>query len=67
MRNWKTEAKECGKTLVLTALPDIVYTPTFVLMDGGREIGRIVGYPGEDFFWSLLGELVQRLPAESES
>jgi hypothetical protein len=51
----------------LTALPDIVYTPTFVLMDGGREIGRIVGYPGEDFFWSLLGELVQRLPAESES
>ena len=51
----------------LTALTDIVYTPTFVLMDGGREVGRIVGYSGEDFFWGLLGELVQRLPAESES
>ena len=38
-------------------------TPTFVLVDAGREIGRIEGYPGEDFFWGLLERLVQRLPA----
>jgi hypothetical protein len=25
----------------------IIYTPTFVLVEGGREIGRIQGYPGE--------------------
>ena len=38
------------------------YTPTFVLVDNGREIGRIRGYPGEDFFWGLLGQMLKRLP-----
>ena len=29
--------------------------PTFILIgDEGDELGRIEGYPGEDFFWSLL-------------
>ncbi|MCB2135151.1 MAG: thioredoxin family protein, partial [Rhodobacteraceae bacterium] len=28
-----------------------IYTPTFVLVENGAEIGRIEGYPGEDFFW----------------
>jgi hypothetical protein len=37
-------------------------TPTFVLADNGLEIGRITGYPGEDFFWGLLGELLAKLP-----
>lgn len=41
------------------------YTPTFILVDDGREIGRIRGYPGEDFFWWLLGELLDKLPATS--
>ncbi|WP_248304727.1 transcriptional regulator [Breoghania sp. L-A4] len=27
------------------------FTPTFVLVEDGVEIGRIRGYPGEDFFW----------------
>lgn len=40
------------------------YTPTFILMDDGAEIGRIEGYPGEDFFWSRLGRLVDKLPAD---
>ena len=51
----------------LAALPDIIYTPTFVLMDGGREVGRILGYPGEDLFWGLFGALLGRLPAVSGS
>jgi hypothetical protein len=38
------------------------YSPTFVLVDDGREIGRIEGYPGEDFFWGLLENLVLKLP-----
>ena len=29
-------------------------SPTFVLIDGEREIGRILGYPGEDLFWMLV-------------
>jgi len=38
------------------------YTPTFVLVDNGRELGRIRGYPGEDFFWGLFGQMLKRLP-----
>ena len=33
-------------------------TPVFVLVDKGREIGRIRGYPGEDKFWGLLAGLI---------
>ncbi len=43
------------------------YTPTFVLMDEGKEVGRIRGYPGEDFFWGLLGQLMKKLPDETSS
>jgi thioredoxin-related protein len=35
--------------------------PSFVLVDKGREIGRIRGYPGEDHFWGLLGVLIEKL------
>ena len=37
------------------------FTPVFVLVDGGREIGRIRGYPGDTFFWGLLANLIERL------
>lgn len=40
------------------------YTPTFVLVENGAEVGRITGYNSEDFFWSLLGELIEGLPEE---
>jgi thioredoxin-related protein len=49
--------------------PDLAFieperlTPLFVLVDGGREIGRIRGYPGEDHFWGLLGALLKKLDA----
>jgi hypothetical protein len=36
-------------------------TPVFVLVDKGREIGRIRGYPGEDNFWGLLAGLIADL------
>lgn len=45
--------------------PRIHYTPTFVLMQRGAEVGRIEGYPGEDFFWPLLNQLLARLPAKA--
>jgi thioredoxin-related protein len=35
--------------------------PLFVLVDKGREIGRIRGYPGEDHFWGLVGMLIKKL------
>lgn len=36
----------------------INFTPTFVLIQEGRELGRIEGYPGEDFFWWMLSKLL---------
>lgn len=36
------------------------FTPTFVLLVDGEEHGRIEGYPGEDSFWGLLGQLIER-------
>lgn len=35
------------------------FTPTFVLVDNGVEVGRIEGYPGEDFFWGLLSMMLR--------
>ena len=36
------------------------FTPTFILTVDGDEVGRIEGYPGEDFFWGLLGLILER-------
>ncbi|GKY90232.1 hypothetical protein [Sinisalibacter aestuarii] len=36
------------------------FTPTFVLLADGAEVGRIEGYPGDDFFWPMLGQLLAR-------
>lgn len=35
------------------------FTPTFVLVVDGQEVSRIEGYPGEDFFWGLLGKMLR--------
>ena len=42
-------------------------TPLFVLIENGREIGRIRGYPGEDHFWGLLGALIEKLDKSGTS
>lgn len=39
--------------------PAPVFTPTFLVMQGPTEVGRIEGYPGEAFFWGLLGMALQ--------
>ncbi len=39
-------------------LPRIVYSPTFVMLVRGREVGRIVGYPGADLFWMRVAGLL---------
>ncbi len=41
------------------------FTPTFILLVDGIEVNRIEGYPGEGFFWGLLGMMLADLP-ESE-
>lgn len=39
-----------------------IYTPTFVLLNDGIEIGRTEGYPGDEFFWFLIDKLIEKLP-----
>ena len=38
------------------------FTPTFILLVDGVEVNRIEGYPGEGFFWGLLGMMLADLP-----
>lgn len=47
----------------LPELKPVHYTPTFVLIADGKEVGRILGYPGEDFFWGLLAGLIAEIDA----
>ena len=42
----------------ITFARPVLFTPTFVLVEDGRELARIEGYPGEDFFWGLLGGML---------
>ena len=39
---------------------DTQFTPTFVLVKDGVEQSRIIGYPGEDFFWGLLDRMLKQ-------
>ena len=45
----------------------VVYTPTFVLVEKDREVGRIEGYISDYFFWGLLERLLEQLPPETKS
>lgn len=38
----------------------VTFTPTFLIVDDGRELDRLEGYPGEDFFWPLLADLLAK-------
>lgn len=40
--------------------PPIYFSPTFVLMENGREIGRITGYMNAESFWGLLSVLLSK-------
>lgn len=37
------------------------FTPTFVLVENGKEIARVRGYPGEEFFWFRIDEMLEKL------
>ena len=39
------------------------FTPTFILVEDGKEVGRLRGYPGSEFFWYLLGGILAKLDA----
>ncbi|MEJ8474571.1 transcriptional regulator [Roseibium algae] len=37
-------------------------TPTFILIDEGQEVARLRGYPGDNFFWPMLSDMLFKLP-----
>lgn len=41
-------------------LDGVVFSPTFVVLKEGKEVGRITGYSGPDFFWSELTPLLAK-------
>lgn len=41
-------------------LKGIVYSPTFVLVVNGNEVGRIIGYQGADLFWMEMAGLMTK-------
>ncbi len=43
----------------------IIFTPTFVLVENGREVGRMEGYTGDEFFWVRLANLLAMLPQQA--
>ncbi len=46
----------------LVHIKDVSFTPLFVLIDdNGEEVGRVNGYPGEDFFWGVLDQIIGNL------
>ncbi len=47
----------------LAHIGEVRFTPTFVLVHGGREVGRIVGY-SDEFFWPELQRILARVPAD---
>lgn len=42
----------------ITLERSVNFTPTFILLVDGVEKSRIEGYPSEDFFWELLGYML---------
>lgn len=61
----RVNIRQLPDDLLLKSRP--AFTPTFILLDGNNEVARLEGYPGEDFFWGLLGKMLEMLPERSKS
>ena len=49
------------KSRELSAFNPVIYTPTFLLVRGTEEVGRIIGYPGADYFFPELDQLLAKV------
>lgn len=48
----------------LSYLRQLTFSPTFIVVDEGAEVGRIIGYPGEDFFWGQLEIILKKIKTD---
>jgi len=46
----------------LRGLKPIIYYPTFVIVDNGKEYGRIIGYQGQSNFNNALQSILSKIP-----
>jgi thioredoxin-related protein len=51
----------------LAAVTPERFTPTFVLVNDGQEVARLRGYPGDQFFWYLIDDMLTKLPASTQA
>lgn len=47
----------------LAFVTGVAFTPTFVMVEDGREVGRIVGYISDYFFWEQVAGLIKKSDA----
>lgn len=40
----------------LKGLNPVIYTPTFIVVRNGEEVGRVTGYSGKLYFWDELDQ-----------
>jgi len=45
----------------LKAVKPVRFTPVFILVDDGKEVGRMYGYKGRNDFWARLEVLLKYL------
>jgi thioredoxin-related protein len=45
----------------LAQIAPVPYTPVFILVENGHEVGRFAGYSNRDTFWAKLNPLLARL------
>lgn len=51
----------------LTLEREVIFTPTFILVDDDRELSRLEGYPGADFFWPIVSGMIAQATAATAS
>lgn len=49
----------------LQSFKPVIYTPTFIVVRDGTEVGRVTGYAGKIFFWEELGEQLAKAGYDS--
>jgi len=52
----RVDLRDLPDDIAFTSRP--IFTPTFVLVDDGRELARLEGYAGDQFFWFLLKQML---------
>lgn len=58
LRRVNTDSQPSGG---ISLASPVRYTPTFIVVDNGREVGRITGFINDDAFWGLLSALAARI------